>query len=74
MNKNSAADAFSLYEQRGEEFFYHHLITFLEMDIMACLGNDRILDFLIKLAKILQRGLRCPQHGWGEDYRTKARS
>ena len=34
---------------------------------MPCLGDDRVLDFLIELAKILQQGLQFPQHGLGED-------
>ena len=41
---------------------------------MPCLGADRVLDFLIKLAKILQQGLQFPQHGWGEDCPTKPTS
>ena len=41
---------------------------------MPCLGDDRVLDFLIKLAKILQQGLQFPQHEWGKDYPTKPTS
>ena len=66
--KSSAADAFSLSEQRGEEIFDHHLITSLKTDLMQCLGEDHVLYFLMKLAKILQQGLQFLQHGWGEDY------
>ena len=42
--------------------------------LFRSLGADRVLDFLIKLAKILQQGLQFPQHGWGEDCPTKPTS
>ena len=61
---SSAADAFSLSEQEEEEHFDHHLITSLETDVVPCLGDDRVPDYLItQLAKILQQGSQLLQDG-----------
>ncbi|KAH9049815.1 hypothetical protein EDB83DRAFT_2543167 [Lactarius deliciosus] len=65
----SAADAFSLSEQEEEENFDHHLVTSLETDVVPCLGDDRVPDYLItQLAKILQQGSQLLQDGSGEEY------
>ena len=66
---SSAADAFSPSEQEEEENFDHHLITSLETDVVPCLGDDRVPDYLItQLAKILQQGSQLLQDGSGEEY------
>ncbi|KAF8260132.1 hypothetical protein EI94DRAFT_1749458 [Lactarius quietus] len=65
----SAADAFSLVEQEEEENFDHHLIVSLETDVVPCLGDDRVPDYLItQLAKILQQGSQLLQDGSSEEY------
>ncbi|KAI9435094.1 hypothetical protein H4582DRAFT_1817945 [Lactarius indigo] len=65
----SAADAFSLSEQEEEENFDHHLVASLETDVVPCLGDDRVPDYLItQLAKILQRGSQLLQDGSSEEY------
>ncbi|KAH9013194.1 hypothetical protein EDB84DRAFT_1533406 [Lactarius hengduanensis] len=67
----SAADAFSLSEQEEEENFDHHLVASLETDVVPCLGDDRVPDYLItQLAKILQQGSQLLQDGSSEEYPT----
>ena len=47
----------------------HHLITSLETDVVLCLGDDCVLDYLItQLAKILQKGSQLLQDISGEAY------
>ena len=61
---SSAADGFSLAEQEEEENFDHHLIASLETDVVPCLGDERVPDYLItQLAKILQQGSQLLQDG-----------
>ncbi|KAI9452204.1 hypothetical protein F5148DRAFT_1237059 [Russula earlei] len=64
----SAADGFSLSEQEEEENFDLSLITSLETDVIPCLGDDRVPDYLItQLAKVLQQGSRLLQREADED-------
>ena len=66
---SSAADAFSLSEQEEEEKFDHHLVASLETDVVPCLGDGRVPDYLItQLAKILQQGSQLLQDGSSEEY------
>jgi hypothetical protein len=66
---SSAADAFSLSEQEEEEKFDHHLVASLETDVVPCLGDDRVPDYLItQLAKILQQGSQLLHDGLSERY------
>ena len=54
---SSDADNFSLSEQEDEENFDLSLISSLETDVIPCLGDDRVPDYLItQLAKVLQQG------------------
>jgi len=54
---SSDADGFSLSEQDDEENFDLCLISSLETDVIPCLGDDRVPDYLItQLAKVLQQG------------------
>jgi hypothetical protein len=54
---SSDTDSFSLSEQEEEENFDLSLISSLETDVIPCLGDDRVPDYLItQLAKILQQG------------------
>lgn len=47
----------------------HHLITSLQTDVVPCLGDDCIPDYLItQLAKILQKGSQLLQDRSGEAY------
>ncbi|KAH9169937.1 hypothetical protein EDB89DRAFT_1853941 [Lactarius sanguifluus] len=65
----SAADAFSLSEQEEEENFDRHLVASLETDVVPCLGDDRVPDYLItQLSKILQQGSQLLQDGSSEEY------
>jgi hypothetical protein len=44
------------------------LITSLETDVIPCLGDDRVPDYLItQLAKVLQQGSQLLQHEQDED-------
>ena len=66
---SSAADAFSLSEQEEEENFDHHLVASLETDVVPCIGDDRVPDYLItQLAKILQQGSQLLHDGSSEEY------
>lgn len=66
---SSAADTSSLAEQEEEENFDLALIASLEMDVVPCLGDDRVPDYLItRLAKVLQQGSQLLQHELDEDY------
>lgn len=67
---SSVADSFSLLEQEGEENFDLSLIASLETDVIPCLGDDRVPDYLItRLAKVLQQGSQLLlQHESDEDY------
>jgi hypothetical protein len=66
---SSAAEAFSLSEQEEEEIFDHHLVTSLETDVVPCIGDECVPDYLItQLAKILQQGSQLLQDGSGEEY------
>jgi hypothetical protein len=54
---SSDADNFSLSEREGEENFDLSLISSLETDVIPCLGDDRVPDYIItQLAKVLQQG------------------
>ena len=54
---SSDTDSFSLSEQEDEENFDLPLISSLETDVIPCLGDDRVPDYLItQLAKVLQQG------------------
>ena len=54
---SSDADSFSLSEQEDEENFDLSLISSLETDVIPCIGDDRVPDYLItQLAKVLQQG------------------
>lgn len=65
----SAADAFPLAEQEEEENFDHHLVVSLETDVVPCIGDDRVPDYLVmQLAKILQQGSQLLQDGSSEEY------
>jgi hypothetical protein len=66
---SSATDSFSLSEQEEEENFDLSLIASLETDVVPCLGDDRVPDYLItQLAKVLQQGSQLLQHESDEDY------
>ncbi|KAH9049809.1 hypothetical protein EDB83DRAFT_2553433 [Lactarius deliciosus] len=55
--------------QKKKEKFDHHLVTSLEADVVPCLGDDRVPDYLItQLAKILQQGSQLLQDGSSEEY------
>lgn len=65
---SSATDSLSFSEQEDEENFDQSLITSLETDVVLCLGDDRVPDYLItQLAKVLQHGSQLLQHGQDED-------
>jgi hypothetical protein len=65
---SSATDSLSFAEQEDEENFDQSLITSLETDVVPCLGDDRVPDYLItQLAKILQQGSQLLQHERDED-------
>jgi hypothetical protein len=54
---SSDADSFSLSEQEDEENFDLSLVASLETDVIPCLGDERVPDYLItRLAKVLQQG------------------
>lgn len=54
---SSDTDTFFLSEQEDEENFDLSLISSLETDVIPCLGDDCIPDYLItQLAKVLQQG------------------
>ena len=66
---SSDAEAFSLSEQEEEENFDHHLVASLETDVVPCIGDDRVPDYLItQLAKILQQGSQLLQDESNEEY------
>jgi hypothetical protein len=66
---SSAADSLSLSEQEDEENFDLSLISSLETDVIPCLGDDRVPDYLIThLAKVLQQGSQLLQHESDDDY------
>jgi hypothetical protein len=52
----------SFSEQEDEENFDQSLITSLETDVIPCLGDGRVPDYLItQLAKVLQQGSQLLQ-------------
>jgi protein MON2 len=54
---SSDTDGLSLSEQEDEENFDLSLISSLETDVIPCLGDDRVPDYLVtRLAKVLQQG------------------
>ena len=66
---SSAADSFLLSEQEDEENFDLSLIASLETDVIPCLGDDRVPDYLIThLAKVLQQGSQLLLHDLDDDY------
>jgi hypothetical protein len=66
---SSAADSFSLSEQEEEENFDLSLIMSLETDVVPCLSDGRVPDYLLtQLAKVLQQGSQLLQHESDEDY------
>ena len=59
----------SFSEQEDEENFDQSLITSLETDVIPCLGDDRVPDYLItQLAKVLQQGSQLLQHEGDEGH------
>jgi hypothetical protein len=66
---SSPIDSLSFSEQEDEENFDQSLITSLETDVIPCLGDDRVPDYLIThLAKVLQQGSQLLlQHEQDED-------
>lgn len=66
---SSEADSFSLSEQESEENFDLSLISSLETDVIPCLGDDRVPDYLIThLAKVLQQGSQLLLHELDDEY------
>jgi hypothetical protein len=66
---SSAVDSLSLSEQEEEENFDLSLIASLETDVVPCLGDGRVPDYVItQLAKVLQQGSQLLQHESDEDY------
>jgi hypothetical protein len=66
---SSAIDSLSLSEQEEEENFDLSLIASLETDVVPCLGDVRVPDYVItQLAKVLQQGSQLLQHESDEDY------
>ncbi|KAI0263538.1 hypothetical protein BC834DRAFT_827343 [Gloeopeniophorella convolvens] len=65
----SAADNLTFSEQEEEENFDLSLITSLEVDVVPCLGDIRVPDYLItQLAKVLQQGSQLREFEPGDDY------
>jgi hypothetical protein len=66
---SSPIDSLPLSEQEDEENFDQSLITSLETDVIPCLGDDRVPDYLIThLAKVLQQGSQLLlQHDQDDD-------
>src|SRR5579863_1854405 len=66
---SSAIDNLPFSEQEDEENFDQSLITSLEKDVIPCLGDDRVPDYLIiQLAKVLQHGSQLLQHEQDDDW------
>lgn len=66
---SSDVDVLSLSEQEGEENFDLSLISSLETDVIPCLGDDRVPDYLItQLAKVLQQGSQLLLHELDDEY------